>query len=285
MDVQHRIQQHRDILTRAERRVADAVLTRPQSVAFGTVADLARLTQTSGATVIRFANKLGFDGYLGLQNRIQDELSAKLRPAAERIRQPAADNVMAQVLANELSNVESTLSGMDRGAFATAVEWLAELDRAVHLCPGDCARGVADLAADQLLSLRPGVGLVEGNQVRVGRQLALIEPGDVVVVVDFQRYDRWTLTSAGVARERGAKIITMTDSRFGPLAGLADVVLIVSAVGAGPFDSQVGTLALFNALVTGVADALRPAATGRLERVERTWQAMAALTTGDDGAR
>lgn len=280
--MQRRIEKQLSALTPAERRVAEVVLSRPQSVAFGTVADIARLTRTSGATVMRFANKLGFDGYLGLQARIQGELSAKLTPAAERIRQPVAEDVIGQVLAQELENVQSTLQAVEREVLAVAVGWLADPSRQVLLCPGDCARGVAELATDQLLSLRPRVSLVEGNQVRVGRQLALIEPGDVVLVVDFRRYDRWTLRSAEVARERGAKVIAMTDSRLGPLARQADIVLFVSAAGAGPFDSQVGTLALFNVLVAGVAAAHREAAAGRLESVEGVWQAMGALTSGED---
>ena len=47
----------------------------------------------------------------------------------------------------------------------------------------------------------------------------------------------------------------------------------MAAEGAGPFDSHVGTLALANALVTGVAARLRRPATERLDRVEAAWQA------------
>ncbi|MEO6158490.1 MAG: RpiR family transcriptional regulator, partial [Ilumatobacteraceae bacterium] len=60
-------------------------------------------------------------------------------------------------------------------------------------------------------------------------------------------------------------------------AALADRTLVVTAAGAGPFDSHVGTLALFNLLVAGVADRLRAAATDRLDRVEAAWQAGEAL--------
>src|SRR3954471_11020786 len=76
----------RGALTPAERRVADVVLTSPQSIAFGTVAEIALQAATSGATVVRLAAKLGYDGFSGLQSAIQDELGQRLRPAAERIR-------------------------------------------------------------------------------------------------------------------------------------------------------------------------------------------------------
>ena len=55
------------------------------------------------------------------------------------------------------------------------------------------------------------------------------------------------------------------------------MVFVVAAEGAGPFDSHVGTLALLNALATGVAVRLRRSATDRLDRVEAAWQKADAL--------
>ena len=72
-------------------------------------------------------------------------------------------------------------------------------------------------------------------------------------------------------------VIALTDSRLSPLAALASISFVVAAEGAGPFDSHVGTLALANALVTGVAARLRRPATDRLDRVESAWQTADAL--------
>ncbi|MEQ9161956.1 MAG: hypothetical protein RLN74_04560, partial [Ilumatobacter fluminis] len=85
MEVAERIRAEGARLTAAERRVATTILASPQLVAFGTVADLARTAEVGAASVVRLANKLGFDGYSELQHCIQGELSAQLRPAAERI--------------------------------------------------------------------------------------------------------------------------------------------------------------------------------------------------------
>jgi DNA-binding MurR/RpiR family transcriptional regulator len=58
------------------------------------------------------------------------------------------------------------------------------------------------------------------------------------------------------------------------------VAFTVAAEGAGPFDSHVGTLALVNALVAGVAGRLRRSATDRLDRLEAHWRATGALLDG-----
>ncbi|MEO3830294.1 MurR/RpiR family transcriptional regulator [Actinomadura sp. B10D3] len=281
MSVEERITRHGDELTAAERRVAEVVLGRPQEIAFGTVAGLARLTGTSGATVVRFATKLGFDGYIGLQESVQAELSARLGPAAERIRRPPEGDDLARALTVETDNVEATLRGVQSRTFGQAVALLSDPERHVYFCPGDCARGVASLTVDQLFSLRPGVTLIEGNQLQVGRQLARTEPGDVLVAIDFHRYDRWVLLAAGLSRQRQAKVVALTDSRIGPLARTADLTFPVSVAGAGPFDSQVATLALLNALVAAVAGKRRETAAKHLEAVEDLWQTMGALTDGE----
>src|SRR5689334_5867475 len=98
MTVADRVHDQRDALTVTERRLAGIVLADPQTVAFGTVAAFARAATTSGASVVRFANRLGYDGFVELQAAVQEELAGHLRPAVERIRQPAHDDIVARTL-------------------------------------------------------------------------------------------------------------------------------------------------------------------------------------------
>src|SRR5882757_5823477 len=119
------IQERRESLTATERRLAEVVLEDAQAVAFGTVAALARAADTSGASVVRFANRLGFDGFVELQAAVQQELGAKLRPAVERIREPVADDLLGQALTVELDNVSESLAAVDRRALATTVTRLS----------------------------------------------------------------------------------------------------------------------------------------------------------------
>ncbi len=85
VEVAERIRERGAELTAAERRIAEVVLEAPQSIGFGTVADLAKAAQVGAASVVRLATKLGFDGYSELQQAVQAELMQQLRPAVERI--------------------------------------------------------------------------------------------------------------------------------------------------------------------------------------------------------
>jgi DNA-binding MurR/RpiR family transcriptional regulator len=135
----------------------------------------------------------------------------------------------------------------------------------------------AELLVSHLDMLRPGVGMLEGNDQRVGRTLADLSRRDTVIVIDFRRYDRWVLAASQQISRSGGFLVSCVDSPLSQLAELADLVFTVSAAGAGPFDSYVACLALVNALVEGVARRLTPAAATRLERIEANWHALGAL--------
>lgn len=273
-----RIAQAGATLTKAERRVAESVVTDPQRVAFGTVADLAESAAAGAATVVRLAAKLGFDGFTALQAAVQIELARQLRPAAERIRQPAAHDVLSRQAQVEVANVEATLAGVDGSALDELVTRLADGSARVFVLSGDASRGVAQQFVGDLELLRDDVFLIDGNEVAVRRQVALLRSTDAVVVLDLRRYDRWLVDAVAGAAASGAWIVALVDSVLSPLASTAARTLTVSAAGSGPFDSHVGTLALLNAVCTAVADRLRAAATGRLDRIESAWTGSGALT-------
>lgn len=275
--VDARIEKRRNDLTPAERRIADVVLAHPQTVAFGTVADVARHASTSGATVVRFAMKLGFSGFSELQEEVQNELAHRLRPAAERIRERQPSEVVARAASIELDNVQGTLENVDREEFVAAVDRLSAVEAPVFVLAGDSTRGVGLLLADDLGMLRPGVHLLQGGDVQAGRRLADVEAGATLVVLDFRRYERWVLDAARHAKQAGAFVVSLTDSTLSPLADLADATFVVQAQGTGPFDSQVGTIALVNALVAGVAAHVQASATARLDRIEAAWRAAGSL--------
>jgi DNA-binding MurR/RpiR family transcriptional regulator len=120
--------------------------------------------------------------------------------------------------------------------------------------------------------------MLDGNDVRVLRRLAMAAPGDVVIVIDLRRYDRWVVETAERAKANGLVVIALSDSRLSPIAAVATASFVIAAAGAAPFDSHVGTLALANLLVTSVAGALRDDAVHRLDRAEQAWNQAGALS-------
>jgi len=263
----------------AERRVAEVVVDDPEAVAFGTVAAVAARAGTSGPSVVRLADRLGYAGFVGLQQAVRRDLQRRLRPAVERIRSAASGRggALAHTLEVELANLRTSLEGQDRDAFERAVARLSAPEHRVTLLPSEQARGIGLLFAGELGLVRDGVRLVEGSEFRVVSQLARLGRGDTVVMMDLRRHERWLLEAARRVAASGAARIVLVDSELSPLAEGALAVLPVAAAGAGPFDSQLGMLAVANALLAGVAARLRRSLTRRLDALEEVWVSSGAL--------
>lgn len=272
-----RIAAYRDQLSPAERRVADVVLGDPQLVAFGTVAAVADRAGTSGASVVRLANRIGLEGFTELQAGVQGELSNRLGRASERIRQPTSSDLVRRALQIELDNVQHTFDRIDRPTFERAVDALAGMPAAgtaggrLYLCVADASSGVMTQAGAELAMLRDGVVVLAGGDVAVGRLSSGGGPGDVALVLDLPRYDRTVLDTTRRLGRDGVRVVVLTDRALSPLTERAAEVFLLDASGAGPFDSYVGALALLNLLVAAVADRLRATATERLDRIEAAW--------------
>ncbi len=275
-----RITMHAERLTPAERKVAEILAGEPQTVAFGTVAQVAQRAGTSGPSVVRLAVKLGYGGFVDLQADVQDELARQLGPARDRIRQRPPSDVVGRTLAAECDNVSQTLSSMQPATFKAAVDKLSDRRRHVFILPGDMTLPAGSVLATQLSQLRDGVSLLAGSEVAVSRRLATLEPADVLVAIDMRRYERWLLNVLRQGAAEGALIVAITDSPLSPLASMAAQTFLVAAQGVGPFDSLIGALALVNALIAGVAARLRQSATSRLDAIESAWGATGALVSG-----
>ena len=75
LSIQELIASAGDRLTPTDRRIAEAIIGNPTLLAFGTVSDLADHVGTSRPSIVRFAVKLGFDGYTDLQAQHRDQVS------------------------------------------------------------------------------------------------------------------------------------------------------------------------------------------------------------------
>lgn len=281
-DVFDRIQAAADRLTAAERKVAASVTDDPQAVAFGTVAEVAARSGSSGASVVRLATKLGYQGFSGLQAAVQTELGRRLRPATERIHDPGPGNLLAQGLAAALDCVHATLGAVDAAELDAIVKVLSVRSHPVWVVAGDASSGIARQFATELSMLRPGVVELTGSPVNVARLLADVDAGDVVVALDLRRYDRWVLDSVGAAAEAGATVIALTDGPLSPLATGAKHVIPIEADGIGPFDNYVGALAALATITAGVATRLRAPAAAHLDRIEAAWRRTDALVDPND---
>lgn len=254
-------------LTPTERRIAEAVLAEPTLLAFGTVSDLAGRVGTSRPSIVRFANKLGFDGYTKLQQHVRSSLSHRLSRPSERIRSGGEKAVPARVAINDA--LSSVFDALDGDRLSEMVEPIARAKK-VWILSGETSQSGAHALHSGLAMVRSGVRLLEEHSL--GTDLSDAGPGDTLVVVDFIRYRRQVTTAARVFADAGVTIVAITDSPLSPLVELADTWCQIEVPAIGPFDSSVPVVAVCELLVAQVARDLHDDATSRIDRIEALWE-------------
>ncbi len=258
-----------DALTPTERRIAETVVNDPSLLAFGTVAELAREAGTSRPSVVRFAVKLGFNGYTGLQESVQEGLTQQFLRPSDRIRHIDDPTISAAkaVLIDAVAEVFDVVTEDDLATLADSVATA----RTVWIISGETSRAGANALMSGLSIVRPHVHLVDSHSV--GTDLAEATSDDVAVVFDFYRYRRHSVDATAAFAEAGATIIAITDGPLSPLAAYADAWIGLKVPAVGPFDSSVPAVAVAELLVAHVARDLHTTATERIDRTEEMWNA------------
>jgi DNA-binding MurR/RpiR family transcriptional regulator len=254
-------------LTPTERRIAEAVLAEPTLLAFGTVSHLADRVGTSRPSIVRFATKLGFEGYTELQEQVRSDLSHHISRPSERIR--SAGGKVAPAKSALYAAIDSVFDALEGNRLAEMAEPVVRAEK-VWVLSGETSQAGAHALHSGLSMVRPGVRSLEEHSF--GTELSDAGPCDAAVVFDFHRYRRPVTVAARVLADAGVTIVAITDGPFSPLVEVADTWCQIEVPPVGPFDSSVPVVAICELLVAQVAKELYDDATNRIDRIEELWE-------------
>ena len=241
--------------SRNQRVLAKHVLDNYQGVAFSTVKELAAAAGVSEATVVRFAQALGFKGYPDMQREIRRVVRADMK-GTERfkltyaVNEPAKKGPLSAIIEREIDNISALEKALDLKAFARAAHVLRESSEVMIVG----TRSSAPLAHHMWFGL-------DKIEIAVTRALAVttetydriarMDAKACVVVLGFPRYVRELVDLLEFAKARPLKTIAITDSTFSALRG--DINLHAPVESAAYVASHCAPLILINGLMHEVS--------------------------------
>ena len=246
-------QQHASMPKRL-REIGNFVLGHPEAIALSTLAELAAETDIATSAFVRFAQTLGFDGFSQMQALFRQKVRSSWPQYASRLSDMAdvdpadhfeALSVSAVESINRLSNSVS-MENLD-----AAVRQLTDAET-IWFAAGGRARPVTVYMRYVLTKL--GIRSQEFREApaEAMRELNLVGPRDVLLVVSFAPYGELTVKLAQEAADRGIKVISITDTMVSPVA--LDTTLLVTEENIFGFRSLCATmnLAQYLAIETGL---------------------------------
>ncbi|CAK7004989.1 MAG: HTH-type transcriptional regulator HexR [Peptostreptococcus russellii] len=243
-------------MSKGQKLLANYTMENYPKVAFMTASKLGETVGVSESTVVRFANALGFSGYPKFQDALQELIKTKLT-TVERVEMANRDystdsKILENVLKADIDNIKETLDTLEEKSYEKAVNTIISAKK-LYIMGLRSSIYVAKYLGYYLNYILDDVIIVRMDMGEPVEQMIKLGEGDVLIVISFPRYSKKTLQVAEFAKERGAKVIALTDSYNAPTAKISDVIVTVKNNMVSFVDSLVPAFSVANALVIGVA--------------------------------
>ena len=259
-------------LTAAERKLMAALFANYPMAGLVSITEFAREACVSTPSVLRLAKKLGFAGFPAFQERLRAELSAQLQnPITKHDRWSAEapdTHILNRFATAAIENLSGSLKLMDHRSFDAIVALLGDRRRRVHVAGGRITHALAGYLATHLQMARPHVALLPATPTLWPQCLLDMDKNDTVLVFDIRRYDARMLEFAASAKERGARVVLITDQWISPIARIAVQSLPLRIEAPSSWDSNIVLLFVAEALVAAIVNARWPETQARIRELE-----------------
>ena len=216
-------------MTRAKKKIADYLRQSYTDVPFLSVHQMAKKAEVSSASIVRFCQDLGYQGFASVQNELK-QLVQKDMPPMREIRLSIAENAEAgealgEVLRENIMCLESGYTPALREEFKRAAEKIAKA-RTVYILGLRTTFSVAYYFYSMLGQIRDNVVLVKPDTGDVYDHLLDANKDDVLIAISFSRYTRQTTEIADFLLRLGVQVVAITDSHTSPIARRAETILL-----------------------------------------------------------
>ena len=265
--------------SKADKALANYMLSKLGSIPFETAASLAAKVDVSEPTVGRFCRALGYLSFKDLKDHLKQDIGDRPWLISDRLkdfqrRAQAGEDQLGQGLQLEIAGLVAIYE------LAQTPEWKRVVTRLAHaptvFATGfQTERGMAQIFVNQLQYLRDRVQLIDlagGNFVELllaeGRPDA---PRPALVIFEARRYSRMAKLLAREAKDAGIPTTLITDAFCDWGRDLVDEMFVVPTEFNLFWDSTAQMASLANLLVNSVFIELGPKVEARMDAIARLY--------------
>jgi DNA-binding MurR/RpiR family transcriptional regulator len=225
MSYEDRIREHRNKMSKSFSRLADYLLDHYVQAALMTATELAHQVDVDAATVVRFAQRLGYGGFPQLQSEIKDKVKQDLLVRPEEAADP---NSLPGVVLNTVGKMQAAVERVGKLLDVDAVGRLVKKiggSRRVIIIPD----GLGQVAAYNLLNLLEQggfmVSVVQPGVVDLARTMLTASREDLVIAVDVAGASPYIARALSEADRMGVDTAAIVGAASHQSGLEADVVL------------------------------------------------------------
>ncbi|WP_188455799.1 MurR/RpiR family transcriptional regulator [Virgibacillus oceani] len=239
--------EHFPTLTKGLKKVADHLMNEPVIFAIHPAKKVGKIIGVSETMVIRLCNTIGYSGYSPLQKEVRKHLLDLSQHSNEELnKENYRDNHYAESMITDVTTIKHNIEKADTKTMDAIVETITNSDKIV----------IAGYYHSFTFAhwLYFNLNYITGNAALYRPEtdaglLDLLPEKSSIIVFSFYRYALDTLRLAEEAKNKGIKVVTITDSRVAPVTEFADIVVPINMVNKSLFDKGPVTLSVINAIL------------------------------------
>ena len=273
-DLIEKIKNEYSKLSKGQKLIANFILENYDKAAFMTAANLGKSIDISESTVVRFANRLGYEGYKELQKDLQELIKNKLT-TIQRLNLVESEysdntNTMSRIMQRDMDNIKKTINEINVEIFDKAVDLVLN-SKKIYIVGLRSSSFLAGYLGFYLNFLLDDVRVIRSETNDIFEQLLRMTSEDVIVVVTFPRYSKRIIDVLDFAKKKNTPIITITDS-FSPSAKEADISLIAVSDMISFIDSLVAPMSLINSFIIALGNEKKNDLNNYFTELEDIWK-------------
>lgn len=262
-------------LTKAEKKVADAVQKSPEEAVLSTVTDLAEKAGVGETSVIRFCRALGFRGYHEFKLSVAQDLVNLPTYITGEIEEDDDISVIARKITMNNENIlRRTMDLLHADQMQQAVEAIISANKIYIYGVG--SSGITAMDAHYRF-MRLGLNVeVQRDAHIIAMSAALVKKGDVVFGISTSGSTKDLVDPIKQAKENGARTICLTSHAKSPITYHADHVLLLPSkempFQGGALSTKIAQIHMLDILSTLIANSSQG---NTLESIKKTANAVA----------
>ncbi len=238
------------------RQAAKFVLDSPTEVAIKSMRRVAAAAGVAPSTMLRLAKAIDFASYEAFRRPFQEAMRQRIEGFGDRAKwlQEMAEHsdsgaLLSSMAQADIANVENAFQANDPETFVNAAKLIRSARQAFVLGAGG-SHGFAHYFHYVGRMALPSLCMASVHGGSLIDDLVDLGPSDAVVAVTMRPYCSATVRATAFARERGARVIAISDSLSSPLARGAACLLLIPTQSPQFFPSYTAAVAVLEALAT-----------------------------------
>jgi DNA-binding MurR/RpiR family transcriptional regulator len=251
-----RMKQYSEDFTQSEQKISEYILKNQEEVVNLSAQELGEKTGTSPASIVRFSRKLGFSGFGELKIEIAKTTSSE-EEQLDTIILPkdSVSDITEKVINRAVTSLKETYSLINTTNLEEAINLMREAETIYLFGIGASSLVAMDLMY-KLVRINKRVIFNIDSHLQLAAAVHITNK-DVAIGISYSGKTREVNEGVIRAKEKGAKVISITNCNKNPLSSISDISLNIPneerQLRFGAISSRMDQLALIDILFLGVA--------------------------------